>query len=508
MIPQNISEDSAKDIEKIAKGASISFIGSFLGRCISFLCQLIVARSFGAEVFGLYILGLIILRITELIARFGLHTGAMRFISTYRKDNPGKVKGVLISVSLISFINGILIGGITYLGAGFISETIFHKPELTDIVKAFALCVPFMAAMMVIAAASQGFHTTKYSVYIKDIIQPLANIVFIILFIQSGFGIFWIVNAFVISHVIALLAGFYLISRQAVEIRQKDIKPVYETKKLLSYSAPLLLQGFLSFLILWTDIIMLGYMKTTTEVGIYRAASQIPIFLAMILSASNTIYAPAIAEMHQTGQTGRMEWMFKTTTRWVFYLTLPATLVFIFSAGDIMAIFGSDYMAAGAPVLIVLSVAQFINCVTGGVGFTLIMTDKQYVEMLNTIAMVFLNILLNYLLIPIYGSFGAAIATAIAIGTINLIRLLEVYIFCKIHPYSKSYIHGIISGVIAFIALYIFNKYFPYHSGLIRIISNSLIAGIIFVSIFITKGLNEEDKLLLNTVSNRFKTES
>lgn len=206
---QDISEDSSKDIKKVAKGAGISFIGSATGRGLSILCQIIIARFFGTEVFGLYTLGLVVLRITELVARFGLDTGAMRFVSISQKDKAGKVKGTLISASFISFINGIVIGGLVYCFAGFVSEAIFHKSELTDSIQTFAICIPFMATMMVVAGASQGFQTTKYSVYIKDIIQPSLNIVFLISFITTGFGILGVIHAFVISHVIALLAGFY-----------------------------------------------------------------------------------------------------------------------------------------------------------------------------------------------------------------------------------------------------------------------------------------------------------
>ncbi len=514
---QDASEDLARDVKKVAKGAGISFIGSATGRGLSILCQIIIARFFGTEVFGLYTLGLVVLRMTELLARFGLDTGAIRFISMYRKDNSGKVKGVLIGAYRLSFINGILIGGLVYYFAGFVSETIFHKPELTEVIQTFAVCIPFMATMMVVAGASQGFQTTKYAVYTKDIIQPLLNIVFLISFITLGLGIFGVIYAFIISHAIALLAGFYLISKQFPEIKEKIVKPVYEIKTLLKYSAPLLLSGFLSFLILWTDTIMLGFMKTNKEVGIYRAASQIPIFLTLILMASNSIFAPVIAEMHYLGQRERLGKIFKMTTRWIFLLALPIALIIIFSAREIMAMFGSDYIEAGAPVIIVLVMAQFINCATGGVGYTLTMTGRQHIEMANTLATVIINISLNYLLIPTYGGFGAAVATAISVGGINLVRLVEVYFLYKIQPYNMGYIQGVVCGSIAGIALYLIdnyviiddylliNNYLLNHPVLVRLVSNSFVVSVIFVVSFIIKGIYDEDRLIFNTIARKIR---
>lgn len=500
----NICEDAADDIAKVASGAGISFIGSIAGKCLWFVCQVIIARSFGAEVFGLYILGLVVLKFSGLLARLGLHAGAMRFVSIYRNDNPSKVKGTIISATLISFINGILIGGIVYVSAGFIAETIFHNPVLTDIIKTFAVCIPFISTITIITTVSRGFQTTKYSVYIKDIIQPSVNIVLIILFILLEVSFFWIVNAYVISHLIALLAGFCFVARQFPGIKERTLKPIYETKKLLNYSAPLLFNGFLIFLIVWTDKIMLGCMKTVADVGIYCAATQIPLLLLLVLRASTSIYAPSVAEMHHQNQMKRLERLFKTTTRWVFLLTLPATIILIFSAREVMTIFGSEYVKVGAPVLIVLGIAQFINCITGGVASTLSMTGKQHIEMSNSLVMVIINIILNYFLIPMYGSLGAAIATGVSIVSINLIRLLEVYIIYKIHPYNMGYIHGIASGIITVIILHLLGNHMPVHSNVMGFSLNTLVVGVIFVTSFFIMGRSDEDRFLFDRLMNKF----
>lgn len=504
-LQQNTSGKTANDIKKVAKGAGISFIGSIIGRFLWFACQVIIARFFGAEVFGLYVLGLVVLKVAALLSRAGLHSGAMRFVSIYRKTDPGKVKGTIISALLISLIIGISLGGIVFVSAGFISVNMFHNHALTDIIKTFALCVPFMASMMVVAVASRGFHTVKYLVYTKDIIQPSVNILLIAVFILSGYGIFGVIIAFVISHIIALFAGFYFITRQCSAIKARKVKPVYETKKLLKYSAPLLFSGFLGFFIAWTDTIMLGSMMSTVEVGFYRAASQIPIFLMLFLSASNSIYAPTVAELHHKGQKERMEKIFKSTTRLVFLCSAPAALLLAFSAKEIMVIYGASFIEIGSFVLVFLTIAQFVNCITGGVTLTLNMTGKQNIDLVNTVGMVVINIILNYFFILAYGAIGAAIATCISIAVINLVRLLEVYIIYKIHPYNKGYICGIVSMVISAVVLYFLDEYMPYQSPVIRIVANAIIISAIFVTPYIIMGTSEEDKQLFGAITKKFK---
>ena len=110
--------------------------------------------------------------------------------------------------------------------------------------------------------------------------------------------------------------------------------------------------------------------------------------------------------------------------------------------------------------------------------------------------MIVINIILNYFLISSYGAIGAAIATGISIGVINLIRLLEVYIIYTIHPYNLNYISGIICGIISFTLLYLLGK-LPENSYVMSIILNMLVVGFIFITPFIIMKLRDEDKLLL-----------
>ena len=90
-----------------------------------------------------------------------------------------------------------------------------------------------------------------------------------------------------------------------------------------------------------------------------------------------------------------------------------------------MGLFGEQYKQ-GANLLRILVIGQFINVITGSVGFLLNMTGFEK-DMRN---IVFLSgaiaLLLNFILIPIYGVTGAAIATSIAIALQSLFAVYMV----------------------------------------------------------------------------------
>jgi O-antigen/teichoic acid export membrane protein len=495
------SNFSEEDIKKVAKGTGISLFGMTMAGGLWLLCQIIIARLFGAEVFGLYILGITTLKITELFARFGLHTGAMRFVSIYREKNPEKVKGVLKTSVSASFLNGILLGAILYFLSGTLSELVFHKPELRDVIKTFAFAVPFMASMMVVATSTQGFHTAKYAVYTRDIIQPSTNILLIFLFNYLGSGLLGVVYSFILSYFIALIVGIFCIGKIFPVIKDKTLNPVYNPKELILYSAPLVFIGVLHFLISWTDTIMLGIMTTSQDVGIFRAATQIPVLLPMFLAASNSIYAPIIAELYHKGEMKRMESMLKTTTRWVYIIVLPVSLILIFSANEVMSIFGSGFVEKGVPIFIIITIAQLIDCITGGIGFVLVMTGRQNIELFNSSVLVLMIILLNLFLIPRYGALGAAITTALSIILINLLRLAEVYKLYKMHPYTKSYMKSFAPTAIALI--FMFTIRLLGVQSIWNAVANVLAVGLTFTLFMKIIKLDEEEQYILSLVKQK-----
>jgi O-antigen/teichoic acid export membrane protein len=91
----------------------------------------------------------------------------------------------------------------------------------------------------------------------------------------------------------------------------------------------------------------------------------------------------------------------------------------------LMWLFGDEFVA-GAPLLRILAIGQFINVATGSVGYLLMMTGHEK-DMRNSLLVVApCSILLSLWLIPLYGATGAAVATALAIAGQNLLAVFWV----------------------------------------------------------------------------------
>jgi O-antigen/teichoic acid export membrane protein len=489
------------DVEKVARGAGMTLIGSASGKIIFFLTQLLVSRIIGVEAFGLYALGIAAIKACEIISRLGLNVGGMRFVSIYHEDDPQKLKGTAILATGLSALSGVAIGAIFYFSSNWISERIFDKPDLADSLRWFSYSVPFVASMTVLVSLLQGFKTTRYTVYVRDLFQPLLNIAFTLLFLYFGLGLSGVIFSFTLSHVIALMLGFFYLAKLFPGFMNHQLRPIYEIKHLLVYSLPLLFIGFLHYFLASTDTLMIGMLGSARDAGIYRAASQLPLGMTIFLFACNSLYAPIIADLHIKKETLRLSKLFKATTRWVSYAVLPIFLIIVYSSSDLMRLFGKEYVQGGAQVLIILSFGQLINCITGGVGYTLTMTGRQILEFYFGLILVAFNILLNLWLIPKFGVVGAAISSSTAVGSVNLLRTAAVYKIYKMHPFSEGTLTYFSFTIIMSLFLFIINTYLIHKYN---ILINIVITVLSFIILYYFTKKDEDDLFLLSVIRSRF----
>jgi O-antigen/teichoic acid export membrane protein len=487
----------------LTKGAGFFTLGHIISVGLDFVIVIALARFLGAYSYGLYSLGIIVLSISSLIARFGLNNGVLKYVALYSGvNNEEKTKGTIIQSIIFTLALGLVIGFIVYIFSSQIAD-IYQKKDLAPVIKIFAVAIPFSALLPVLSGITRGFKTNKYMVIGTNIIKVIANLVFIILFFYLGLGLSGAVWANIIGIIAAVLFFLYSIKKLFPGIILREIVPKFETKKLLSTSVPLLAIGMISFLIHWTDTLMVGYFLSAEDVGIYRVAIQVATTILIFINAFNSIFASTISDFYYRNKKEDLNNLFKTVTRWGLYLGLLVFLIILISPDEILQLFGKSFLL-GRNSLLLLSFGQIINVGVGATGFMLMMTNREKIESLNAAGILILNIILNLILIPRLGIIGAAIATSVSIGVINILRVIEIYFSLKIHPFNIKFIKGISAASITFMLAFLFKRYLLLNMHyLINLILSSLFASVIFFILLFLFRFEEEDKFILKKLKYR-----
>jgi O-antigen/teichoic acid export membrane protein len=490
------------DLTKLASGAGVALMGKVVGRGIRLMGDILMARLLGPASFGLYAIGWTVSRIVTLVTPMGLNIGVIRYGSRYWRKDPGKLKGVIRQSLSQSFLFGAAVGLLFYLASPWIGAKWFDKPEAGPVIGWFALGFPLMTGLTVSAAATRISHRMKFGTIAEDMAQPISDVIMIVGFYLLGGRLGGAVLACVLSFGVAFLIGLRYVWRLYPELRSSTVKAIYPGKELLAFSIPASLTGVFGVLLIWVDRLFVGYYRPAAEVGIYQAASQLSVTFALILSAFNTIFSPMAADLYHHGELGRLEELYRVSTKWGLYLSIPPFLVTCFTPKLVMGVlFGKAYVD-GWMALLILTFGQVINAGTGPVGYLLVMAgyQKRMFQISGTTCAA--AIILGLLLVPRYGMTGAAIATGLALAGMFISAVLFARHALHMVPYDKRYLKGFLATLLGALALFPLRNV---HIGpaWVTVTIQTLVAVGVFFGTLLVLGLDLEDRKFIGLIRQR-----
>jgi len=408
----------------LLKGSSTAFVFRIFGGITGYIFILLITRNLGADALGVYALSLTVIGITSVIGKLGLDTALLRFVAEYssqgRKD---LVKDVYIHAVRICIPLGIFLSLFIFFASPYIARYIFMKVDLSPYFKiaSFGILPAIMISLN--SESLRGFKKIKEYAFLGNIAMSF----FASLILLTLLSYYKSDNLPVISYIIASLCvlgiSTYLWVKN-LDIKAK-ISNIVVSTPLLRVSLPMLLTSSMWLIMGWTDTIMLGIFRPKSDVGIYNVALRISALTGITLGAINTIAAPKFAEFFGRGDMKGLEQTVRHSTKLIFWTSFSAFLVIFIFPSFILGIFGQEFKI-GIYALMLLTFGQFVNSISGSVGYILQMTGKQKIFQNIIIFATIINIILNYLLIPRYGINGAAIASMVSMILWNFLSMVYI----------------------------------------------------------------------------------
>ena len=482
---------------RIARGAGISFFGQSVGRVSNYATQVALAWMYGPANLGLYALGITLVEIANLLAQFGMDNGVVRYVAYYRSQNDDpRVRGTIFLAVGTPLAMSLVLTGLIFFSAGFIADEVFDKPALAVMFKIFSISLPFYTVMNMAVYATVGFRTVKYLIYVQQILQPLTNLLLIIVFYLLGAQILGAAAAFIASTLIGSLSALYCLRRTFPGLIDSESPTRFEAWALFNLSWPLIVSNFTQRINSWTALMVLGIFASASAVGIYNAAARTAMLSALVLFAFNGIFSPIISNLYGKGLLDELGQLYQDVSRWVFTGALAVFLITMVLGKDILAVLGHEFVSGWA-VLIIIAGAQLFNSSVGPTQRMLAMTRHQKVLMLATAGSAVLGVFANFALVPLYGVLGAGVATAAAIVLMNVITLLAVWRLLGFWPYSSQYTKPIAAGVLAAAGVYLVKLILPLSSAILTVLSLTPVFLVGFVTLLLALGLSPSDRQLL-----------
>jgi O-antigen/teichoic acid export membrane protein len=403
------------DIKDILNKGFIYFILRVLASVIGYFYIWFITSFYGSDIYGLIALGFSLFLIISIFSRLGFDTNTVKVFSN--KNNDSEV-GIFFKSLFISFVASVLLAFIIYFFREYIVLTIYKnpKPELLDYLPWILAAIPFWNIALISSSYLRAKQKNNTYAFINNPSRFLFSTILILM-------IAYFINDDPIFIVIAHFFGVLITSIISMVLCLKEINSIKIKSKITSIrfimdSYPMLLSSSMLILLGLMDTQVMGIYESNTNIAIYNVCLKLAALTTFSLQSINSILAPKIAKYYAEENHEYMR-LIKFSTTLNFGLTILILLfIFIFHK-NLLSFFGEEYLA-GKIVLFIFCLGKIVDSFCGSVGLILQMIGKQKVYQNFVVIALVLNLILTFILTPIYGGIGAATSTIISMAFWNI----------------------------------------------------------------------------------------
>lgn len=390
----------------------IAFSIRIISALIAFVSQVLMARWMGSFEYGISVLVWVTMVIVGNLACLGFHTSVIRFIPEYRERGMlAELRGIVQASRLFVLAASTLVAGLGALGVWLASNWIENYYVIPFILG--VICLPMIALGDLLQGLARANSWALLALSPTYLVRP----VLILLFMALMLGLHYVPDAK--TAIFASIAATYVTTLgQLMAVTSRMDKKVPAGPRTVHFgqwilvSLPIfLVEGFF-FLLTNADVLMVGAYLDPNDVAVYFATVKTLALVHFVYFAVKAGVAQRYAQFTH-GEPHRLAAFARETVSWTFWPSLLMALLVLALGEPMLVLFGPEF-TAGYPLLFLLVLGVVARAAVGPCESLLTMSGNQNICAAVYAMTLALNIGLNVILIPLFGLWGAAIATSLA----------------------------------------------------------------------------------------------
>lgn len=432
--------------KSLSRGFQLTLVVHVATMLLLYLVHIALARMLGSAEYGIFAFVFSWLSMVALFGKFGFDLVEQRFIPDYVANGKWMLaRGVLRrSFQIPTGISLLLAAGLA-MGSAVLTGD--ENPHLYRTFLLAACLIPLFVWTRMLQGAFIALKRPALAQMPEGVVQPLmllitlGTIAYLQLFeITAPHVMLLLLFVAAVTAVLATLYFRYQV--MPAPLRTVDATE-FRMREWVLVALPALAISGMHLIMGYTDVIMIGWLRDTTESGIYSAASRMAMLVNAPLAIINTVLIPFISQLYHGGQVRELQGAVSFAARLSGFLSLPVFVVLWILAAFFLGLFGDDFLS-GEAAMKFLMVGQLINVLCGSVGFLMILTGHQWNAAAVFFVAAIMNVALNFVLISRYGIEGAAFATALSMALWNF--TLVVYVRRRVGVNATIFGRRVVDG--------------------------------------------------------------
>ena len=403
------------DNKFILNHSFISMFFSAIGMVLLVIQNIMIARFFGDYIYGIFSFTLNLFVILSIFSKFGIENFSSREIPKLL-NSPSDLKGVYYFSIIRTILFSCLIILFIYLCSLFFES--FNLDFKTHI---FIIGIWFLFRVIVevFSYLFQSINKTISSRLILSILPPIFSIIFLIINNKYNYFIFDFKLIFQIIMLSYFMSFILILSFSTpFHIKSKEVAR-FNIKKWMKTSFNLMILSGLFLLLSRINPLILARYYPIEFVGYYTAVINISALISFGLHAANKILAPKLSEYYHNNKMDLFQKNLTLSARIGFIFSIILVVPFLIIPNHILGLYGNNFTQF-SNVLIILSFGHIINSFCGPVGLSMIMTGNEKIVALYVFISLMINVILSFILIPIFGVTGLAVSNCIGMICWNI----------------------------------------------------------------------------------------
>ena len=413
---------------KESKNAMWLIGGKVCQMIISLLVSILTARYLGPSNYGLINYASAYISFFTSVCTLGINSVIIKNFIDYPTE-----KGTTIGTSImLRFVSSVL-STITIMSVVAIAD----KEEKMTIVVVSLSCLSLIFNVFdTLNYWFQHIYQSKVTA-IAILIAYLVTSAYKIVLLIFNKDVPWFAFATSIDYIVLALLLFLAYKRT----NGPPLRFSFEkAKQLLKNSYHYILSGMMIAIYGQTDKLMLKHMMDGADVGYYSIATSVCSMWTFILTAIIDSLYPTILRLYEKDRLN-FERKNKQLYAIVFYISILVSIFFTFCGEFIVGIlYGQAYIYSGTPLRIVTWYTAFSYLGVARNAWIVSEGKQHYLKYMYCSAAI-INVIMNYMFIPIWGASGAALASLITQVCTSIILPC---IFKGLRPNAKLMLEAIL----------------------------------------------------------------
>lgn len=400
--------------QRLVSQSSVIFGARLFGAGVIFLAQAAIARFWGADILGEYLLIIATVNIVAVVMPLGFETIGTYFAAEYRSRGEGK----LLRGFMLRAYGHVAGTSLVLLVAGYQLAGLFGEPGRVLVAHWLPACLMALATAVVYcnSALLVGLKRPFAGFFADTIFRPLLIVLCFAVAAMAGDAeakfaeLIWLLA---IGFAVIAAAQFAWVLRAARQVPDAAAVAVAEQKRWWRFALPWVVIALATDFFFDIDLLILSHFLDRESLAVFGVCTRVFSLVAFGVSA---VYAVTLPDMFERNAAADRPGFLKQIgeANLVACAISVALFAIVVVAGPLLLmLFGPEFQAGVVP-LAVLCLALCVRSLFGPAALVLSIHDRPYATLPAIGLGMGVLVGANILLVPVHGLMGAAVAALAA----------------------------------------------------------------------------------------------